>query len=95
MDILFIFQVADAAMQTDVHKKLYCFYFPKKFPMKARAPFASILKYFSSGAVCEFATKLYFPSSVTDFAELAHIHTTEYEMDLNYQQIPVRLRFSH
>jgi len=32
MDILFIFQVADAAMQTDVHKKLYCFYATKKMP---------------------------------------------------------------
>ena len=39
------------------------------------------------------ATKVYFLSSVTDFSELAHIHTTESEMDLNYQQI--RLRFSH
>jgi len=26
----------------------------------------------------------YVLSSVTDFAELAHIHTTESEMDLNY-----------
>ena len=39
-----------------------------KFPMKARAPFASILKSFSSGAVgrlYEFATKVYFQSSAT------------------------------
>jgi len=61
--------------------------------MKARAPFASYLKYFSSGAVYEFATKVYFLSSVTDFAELTRIHTTESEMDLNYQQI--RFRFSN
>jgi len=55
--------------------------------MKARALFASVLRYFSSGAVqaYEFATKVYFLSSFTDFAELAHIHTTESEMDLNYQ----------
>ena len=40
----------------------------RKFPMKARTPFASILKYFSSGAVgrlYEFVTKVYFQSSVT------------------------------
>jgi len=53
--------------------------------MKARAPFTSILKPFSSGAAYEFVTKVYFLSSVTDFTELAHIHTTESEMDLNYQ----------
>ena len=39
---------------------------------KARAPFASILKYFSSGPVYQYATKVYFLSSVTAFAELAH-----------------------
>ena len=38
--------------------------------MKARAPFASILKSFSSGAVYEFVTKMYFLSSVAAFAEL-------------------------
>jgi len=53
--------------------------------MKACAPFASILKSFASGAVYGFATKVYFLSCVTDFAEVAHIHTTESEMDLNYQ----------
>jgi len=57
----------------------------RKCPMKARAPFTSILKPFSSGAAYEFVTKVYFLSSVTDFTELAHIHTTESEMDLNYQ----------
>jgi len=57
----------------------------RKCPMKARAPFASILKSFSSGAVYEHATKVCFLSSVTDFAELAHIHTTESEKDLSYQ----------
>ena len=44
----------------------------------------SHLKPFSSGAVYEFATMVYFLSSVTDFAELAHNCTTESEMDLNY-----------
>jgi len=38
-------------MQMDVHKTLYCFYITKRFPMKARAPFASILKSFWSGAL--------------------------------------------
>ena len=68
--------------------------------MKARAPFASILKSFSNGAIDEFATKVYFLSSVTAFAEFAHkcrlhciLHTTDSEMDLNHQQL--RLRFSH
>jgi len=46
---------------------------------------ASIMKSFSSEAVYEFATKVHFLSSVTPFAELAHIHTNESEMDLNYQ----------
>ena len=41
---------------------------------------------------------MYFLSSVTTFAELAHkrrchceLHTNESEMDLNYQQLPFRL----
>jgi len=41
-------------------------------PMKARAPFASILKSFASEAVYEFATKVYFLSSVTAFSESVH-----------------------
>jgi len=57
----------------------------RKCHMKAYAPFTSILKSFSSGSVYEFATKVYFLATVTDFAELAHIHTAESEMDLNYQ----------
>jgi len=67
--------------------------------MKARAPFASILKSFSCGAVYEFATKVCFLSSVAVFAQVAEkcryhceLHTTESLMDLNYQQL--RLRFS-
>ena len=84
-------------MQIDVHETLYCFHTTKKMPMKARAPFASILKSFSSGAVYEFATKMYFLSSVADFAELTHkcyyhceLHTSESEIDLNYQQLRLR-----
>jgi len=52
--------------------------------MKARAPFAFILKSFSSEVVYEFATKVYFLSSVETFAELSHkcryhcgLHTNE------------------
>jgi len=52
------FQVADVTMQMDAHKMLYCSTPQRKCPMKARAPFASILKLFSSGAVYEFATKV-------------------------------------
>jgi len=62
--------------------------------MKACAPFASILKSFSSGAGYEFVTKVCFLWSVTAFAELAHKsryhcehHTTESERNLNYQQL--------
>jgi len=67
--------------------------------MEARAPFASILKSFSSGAVYGFASKVYFLSTITAFAELTHkcryhceLPTNESEMDLNYQQM--RLWFS-
>jgi len=49
--------------------------------MKACAPFASILKSFSSGAVYEFATNLHFLSSIKDFAEFVYVHTTESEMN--------------
>jgi len=56
----------------------------RKCPMKACAPFASILKSFSSGSGYEFVTKMYFLSSITDFGDLAHIHATESEMDVNY-----------
>jgi len=67
--------------------------------MKARAPIASILKSLSE-AVLRVCHKKYFLSSVTTFAELSHkcryhceFHTNESEMDLNYQQL--RLRLSH
>jgi len=63
----YVFLVADVAMQMDVHKTLYCFYTTRKCPVKPRASFASILKPFSSEAVYEFTTKLYFLSSVTAF----------------------------
>ena len=65
--------------------------------MKSRAPYASISNSFSSGAVYEFATKMYFRSSVTAFPDLAHnyrhhceLHTTECEIGLNYQQLLLR-----
>jgi len=50
--------------------------------MKARAPHASILKSISSGAVYEFATKVYFLSSVTAFAEL--VHKSRYHSELHH-----------
>jgi len=75
----------------------------RKFPMKARVPFAPVLKSIIFKWSCrlyEFAAKVYFRSSVTTFAELKHtcryhceLHTNEFEMDLNYQQL--RLRLSH
>jgi len=54
----------------------------RKCTMKARAPFASISKSFSSGAVYEFATKVYFLSSVTAFAEL--VHKSRYDCELHH-----------
>jgi len=54
----YCFQVADVPMQMDTHKTLYCSTPQRKCPMKARAPLASVLKYFSRGAVYEFATKV-------------------------------------
>ena len=57
------FQVADVTMQMDAHKTLYCSTPLRKCPMKTRAPFPSILKSFSSGAVYEFATKVKAPFS--------------------------------
>jgi len=85
---VYLFLVAQVAMQMNVYKTLYCFYTTKKMPHETRAPLASILKSFSSGPENEFATKVCFASSVTAF--LAHkcrynceLHTSESEMDLN------------
>jgi len=70
-------------MQTDVHKTLYCFYTTNKMPHESTR---SIPIFFKWGCILyEFATNVYILSSVTDFAESAHIHTTESEMDLNCQ----------
>jgi len=89
------------AMQTDVHKTLYSFYITKKIlhdsTRSIRIYFEIFFKW--SCRLYEFATKVYFLSSVTTFAELAHkyrchceLHTYESVMDLNYQ---LRLRLSH
>jgi len=59
---------------------LFLHYTTGKCLLKARAPFASILKPFSSEAVYEFATKLYFLSSVTAFAESVHKSRYHYEL---------------
>ena len=47
----YYFQVADVTMPMDAHKTLYCSTPQRKCPMKARAPFASVLNFFSNGAV--------------------------------------------
>jgi len=98
----YLFQVSDVAMQIDVHKTLYCFYTTKKIPPESTR---SIRIYFEiffkwSCRLYEFATRVYFLSSVTTFVELAYkchyhckLNTTESEMYLNYQQL--RLRLSH
>ena len=50
--------------------------------MKARAPFASILKSFSCGSVYEFAAKVNFLSSVIAFVEL--VHKSRYHCELHH-----------
>jgi len=89
-------------MQMDVHKTLSCFYTTKKITRESTRSIRIYYEIFFkwSCGLYEFATKVYFQSSVTAFAELAHkcryhreLHTNESEMDLNYQQ--PRLRFSH
>jgi len=96
----YLFQVADVAIQMDFNKCFTVSPPQRKCLMKACAPFASILKSFPSGAVYECATKVYFLSSATAFAELSRkcpyhceLHTTQSEMDLHHQQL--RLQFSH
>jgi len=97
------FQVADVAMQMDVQKTLSCFYTSKKIHHESthsiRIHFGIFFKW--SCRLYEFATKVYFRSSVTTFAELAHkcryhceLHTDESEMDLNYHH-QLRLELSH
>jgi len=89
-------------MQMDVHKTLSFFYTTKKSPHEStrsiRICFEIFFKW--SCRLYEFATKVYFQSSVTTFAELAQkcryhreLHTNESEMDLNYQQLHLRLSF--
>jgi len=96
-------QVTDVAMQMDVRKTLSCFYTTMKIPHESTR---SIRIYFEiffkwSCRLYEFATKMYFQAYVTTFAELAHkcrhrrkLHTNEFEMDLNYQQLRLRLSFA-
>ena len=94
------FQVADVAMQMDVHKALSCFYTTNKTPqestLSSRIYFEIFFKW--SCSLYEFARKVYFLWSVTTFAELSHkcryhckLHTNESEMDMNYQQLRFRL----
>jgi len=96
----YLFEVADVAMQMFVHKTLYCFYTTKKMSHEITPSILHLFEIFFKWSYIEFATKLYFLSSVAAFAELAHkcryhceLHTTESEMDLNCQQLC--LRFSH
>jgi len=73
-------------MEMGVHKILYCFYTTKKLPHESmrsiRIYFEIFLKW--SCRLNEFAIRVYFLSSVTTFAELAHnspyhceLHTNE------------------
>jgi len=81
---------------------LLCFYATKKIPREStrsiRIHFEIFWKW--SCGYTNLTKKVYYLSSVTTFAELAHksrchceLHTNESHMDLNYQQL--RLRLSH
>jgi len=93
----YLFQVADVTIQTDVCKTRYCFYTTKAMPHEntrsIRIYFEIFFKWSCIGLRICHKGVAYFLSSFSDFAELSHIHTTESEMDLNYQQM--RLWFSH
>ena len=90
------------AMQMEVHITLYCFSAAKILPHQSsgsiRIHFEIFFKW--SSRLYEFATKVYFLSysSVITFVELVHkcryhckLHTNESEMDLNHQQLRLRL----
>jgi len=78
-----LFQVADVTMQKDVHKTLYCFYTTKKMPHESTRSIRIYFEIFFKWNCIRICHKGVL--SVTDFAELAHIHTNVSEMDLNYQ----------
>ena len=69
---MWTFCLTEVAMQMDVHSTLCCFHTTKKMPYESTRSIASILKSFSSGAVYEFAAKVYFLSFVRAFSELVH-----------------------
>jgi len=56
----------------EVHKMATPSKLQIKFPMKARAPFESLLKSYSSEDVEEFVGRVYFLTSFTAFAELGY-----------------------
>jgi len=77
-------------MKMDVHKTLSCFYTTKKIPHESTC---SICIYFESFfkwscRLYEFATKVYFLSSVTTFVELAH--KRRYQIIVNSTQMSLK-----
>jgi len=83
--LLLLIQVANEAMQMDLHKTLYPFYTTEKIPHESTHSVYICLKSFSGGVVFQFAERLYCLSSFAGTAELG--------FDLNYPQL--RFSMSH
>jgi len=58
--LLILFQVANDAMQMDLHKTLYPFYTTKKILHESTRSIRIGLKSYSGGVVFEFTKRLYF-----------------------------------
>jgi len=80
-------------MQMDIPETHSCFYTTKKIPIVSTHSIHICFEIFFkwSCRLYEFATKVYFLSSVATFVELAHkchyhceLTTNEFEIDLNY-----------
>jgi len=80
--LLILFRLLTLQCKWSFTKRFTVSILQRKCTMKVRAPVASILKSFSSRAVYEFATRIYFLSSVTTFAEL--VHKSRYHCELHH-----------
>jgi len=71
---LILFQVANDAMQINLHEMIYPFYTAKKIPHESTRSTRIFLILYSGGVVFELAKRLlgYFLSSFTAFAELGY-----------------------
>jgi len=80
--LLILIQVANDAMQMDLHKTLYPFYTTEKLPHESTRSVCICLKSYSGGVVFKFAMRLYCLSSFAGTVELG--------FDLNYPQLRLR-----